>query len=111
MKKLIVVVLILGTFLFSIGCVSSHRERGIFYGGALGAGAGQLIGKTTKGTLRGGLIGATLGGIFGDMIDQVSTPRNSNQISQPPATTYQQPQVPVSTPYPWCTNTSPKRTH
>jgi uncharacterized protein YcfJ len=59
------------------GCAAplTTREKGVLTGGALGAGAGALIGSqvdgrnsTAKGALIGGAIGALGGGLVGDQM-------------------------------------------
>lgn len=52
----------------SSGCVTK-TGTGSVVGGALGALAGQAIGKDTKGTLIGAGVGAVLGGALGNQED------------------------------------------
>lgn len=63
--------------LLGSGCAAplTAREKGVLGGGALGAGAGALIGSqvhgrntTAKGALIGGAIGALGGGLVGDQM-------------------------------------------
>ena len=53
---------------FTIGCVTK-TGTGALLGGALGALAGQAIGKDTKGTLIGAGVGAAVGGAIGNQED------------------------------------------
>ena len=64
-KTLLTTILIL---FFANGCVTK-TGNGALLGGALGALAGQAIGKDTKGTLIGGAIGAAVGGAVGAQED------------------------------------------
>ena len=62
-------VLMLGLCLmFVSGCVTKTGS-GALLGGALGALAGQAIGKDTKGTLIGAGVGAAVGGAIGNQED------------------------------------------
>jgi outer membrane lipoprotein SlyB len=65
MKIMLVLVLFLGFF---SGCVTKTGS-GALLGGALGALAGQAIGKDTKGTLIGAGVGAAVGGVIGNQED------------------------------------------
>ncbi len=61
--------------LLTCGCASmNNTERGALGGGAVGAGAGALIGSTTgnagAGALIGGAGGALLGGLVGNSADK-----------------------------------------
>ncbi len=60
---------------FGTGCSSmNNTEKGVLAGGAIGAGAGTLIGAVTgnpkTGAVVGGLLGAGVGGIAGDDADR-----------------------------------------
>jgi len=72
---------LLGTFgviaILLSGCAAplTTREKGVLTGGALGAGAGAIIGSqidgrnsTAKGALIGGALGALGGGLVGDQM-------------------------------------------
>ena len=66
MKK---IMLTLALFLgLTSGCVTKTGS-GALLGGALGALAGQAIGKDTKGTLIGAGVGAAVGGAIGNQED------------------------------------------
>lgn len=67
MKKLILTSILTAAFL-TAGCVTKTGS-GALLGGALGALAGQAIGKDTKGTLIGAGVGAVLGGVIGNQED------------------------------------------
>jgi len=54
--------------LFTVGCVTK-TGTGSLLGGAIGALAGQAIGKDTKGTLIGAGVGAAVGGAIGNQED------------------------------------------
>ena len=66
MKKLILTFIVAAVL--TTGCVTKTGS-GALLGGALGALAGQAIGKDTKGTLIGAGVGAAIGGAIGNQED------------------------------------------
>ena len=66
MKKLILTSVV--AIFLTTGCVTK-TGTGTLLGGALGALAGQAIGKDTKGTLIGAGVGAAIGGALGNQED------------------------------------------
>lgn len=64
MKKYILIIAVI----FTMGCVTK-TGTGALLGGAIGALAGQAIGKNTKGTLIGAGVGAAIGGAIGNQED------------------------------------------
>jgi hypothetical protein len=74
-RRIIAAVLLAITLGFDTGCSSmNNTEKGVLAGGAIGAGAGTLIGAVTgnpkTGAVVGGLLGAGVGGIAGDDADR-----------------------------------------
>ena len=71
MKKTLLFVLIMGVALVSAGCGPSYRtQQGAVIGAALGAWAGQDIGRNTESTLIGAAVGGVAGAVIGDAIEQ-----------------------------------------
>lgn len=72
MRRLSVVAAILGIGFLSVSCCSTgyNTQKGAAIGGALGALAGQAIGRNTAGTLIGLAGGALLGAVVGNAEDQ-----------------------------------------
>ena len=72
-KRLGYAVIVLTAILFLISCANPHRyntQRGAAIGAGVGALAGQMIGRNTKGTLIGAGVGTLLGAIVGNAVDQ-----------------------------------------
>jgi uncharacterized protein YcfJ len=72
-KRLGYAVVVLTAILFLISCANPHRyntQRGAAIGAGVGALAGQMIGRNTKGTLIGAGVGTLLGAIVGNAVDQ-----------------------------------------
>ena len=61
------------------GCQTTPTQQGALIGGAVGAGAGALIGNQSghagTGALIGGAAGGLGGALFGDMVDESRQPR------------------------------------
>jgi uncharacterized protein YcfJ len=71
MKKTWLLVLIMGVALVSAGCGPTYRtQQGAVIGAALGAWAGQDIGRNTESTLIGAAVGGVAGAVIGDAIEQ-----------------------------------------
>ena len=75
MKKIRYAIVILTTTTFLISCAGGNpnrynTQRGAAIGAGVGALAGQLIGRNTKGTLIGAGVGTLLGAIVGNAVDQ-----------------------------------------
>ena len=75
MKKIRYAIVILTTITFLISCAGGNpnrynTQRGAAIGAGVGALAGQLIGRNTKGTLIGAGVGTLLGAIVGNAVDQ-----------------------------------------
>ena len=66
MKKLIVIMLVLGLAFFVFGCGMSKAQKGALIGA--GAGAGAAIGKATGNTAAGAVAGTAVGGVAGAFI-------------------------------------------
>ncbi len=64
----IVMVLAVAILVASCSTPLSTREKGALAGGAIGAGAGAVIGSTTGHTGTGALIGAGVGAVTGALI-------------------------------------------
>jgi uncharacterized protein YcfJ len=73
MKRIRYAVIALAAILFLISCANPHRyntQRGAAIGAGVGALAGQMIGRNTKGTLIGAGVGTLIGAIIGNAVDQ-----------------------------------------
>ncbi|MEK7400215.1 MAG: OmpA family protein [Candidatus Poribacteria bacterium] len=68
MKKLIVIMLVLGLAFFVFGCGMSKAQKGALIGAGAGAGAGAAIGKATGNTAAGAVAGTAVGGVAGAFI-------------------------------------------
>ena len=78
MKKLIVCSMLLITLVAS-GCNTTPTQDGAVLGGALGAGAGAIIGNQSGHAGEGALIGAAAGALTGALVgDQVDERRQRN---------------------------------
>lgn len=74
MKKLIVLSLALGAAV-SLSACQTPQQQNALVGGALGAGAGALVGSAVSGGSAGGaLAGAAIGGGSGALIGAAATP-------------------------------------
>ncbi len=72
MSKIYIViaaVVVTSALIMSCGC-KSDAQTGALIGGAVGAGAGQAIGRNTESTLIGGAIGAGAGYLIGNQQDK-----------------------------------------
>lgn len=70
-KALVLVVLLVGVAMVSTGCGPSYRtQQGAVIGAALGAWAGQDIGRDTESTLIGAAVGGVAGAVIGDAVEQ-----------------------------------------
>ncbi len=81
MRKHYAVILIIATGFLSVSCCSTgyNTQKGAVIGGALGALAGQAIGRNTTGTLIGLAGGALLGAVVGNAEDQAQTYGRDNE--------------------------------
>jgi uncharacterized membrane protein len=71
MKKIVVLVFVLGLVFVSTGCGPSYRtQQGAVIGAALGAWAGQDLGHDTESTLIGAAVGGVAGAVIGDAVEQ-----------------------------------------
>jgi outer membrane protein OmpA-like peptidoglycan-associated protein len=68
MKKLLVIVLVLGLALAGIGCGMTKAQKGALIGAGTGTAAGAAIGKATGNTAAGAVAGAAVGGVAGGLI-------------------------------------------
>jgi hypothetical protein len=69
MKNMLLWTLMLGVVVVSAGCSPSYRtQQGAVIGAALGAWAGQDIGRNTESTLIGAALGGMAGAVIGDAI-------------------------------------------
>jgi uncharacterized protein YcfJ len=91
MKKLALTALIPAALLIG-GCNTTPTQDGAILGGALGAGAGAIIGHQSghqgEGALIGAGVGALTGAIVGDQVDEARQgryPQNRNTHPQPTA--------------------------
>lgn len=84
MKRLIILLIIIGFGSGLAGCTSSgyNAQKGAAIGGGLGAIAGQLIGNNTAGTLIGTSVGTFVGFIAGNAVDQYNTNQHLQQLEQ-----------------------------
>ena len=78
MKKMSALALVLASAVSLSGCYTPQQQQGTLVGGALGAGAGALIGSAVSGGSAGGAIaGAVIGGGTGALIgNNVTRPRH-----------------------------------
>lgn len=94
MRKWIVGILfvsLIGVFLY--GCTTT--QQGAAAGGAVGALAGQAIGRSTKGTLIGAGAGALVGALAGDAYESEKQ-RQAQQVQPtPPPAAYEPPRQPA----------------
>lgn len=94
------IVIVLAVALAVAGCATplTTREKGALTGGAIGAGAGAVIGSTTGHAGTGALIGAGVGAVSGALIGDAMQANEQRQAAPapPPAA----PQVAVVTPPP-----------
>lgn len=81
MRKHFAVILIIATGFITASCCSTgyNTQRGAAIGGALGALAGQAIGRNTTGTLIGLAGGALLGAMVGNAEDQAQMYGGNNE--------------------------------
>lgn len=91
MSGLVVLSVMAGLLMVS-GCETNAQNKALL-GGAIGAGAGQLIGRDTEGTLIGAGIGAGAGYLWGSMEDKkkesaVTTPTRTAASNGNTATMY-----------------------
>lgn len=84
---------VLGTYFVALfpGCITTPTQQGAMVGGALGAGAGAIVGNQSgnqgEGAVLGGVIGALAGALIGDQIGQarsVSRPESGTSDPQNP---------------------------
>lgn len=84
--------IVLGAALMALlaGCATTPTQQGAVGGGALGAGAGAIIGnqvggRTGEGALVGGAIGALTGALVGDRIDEERGKARTQTVQAAPA--------------------------
>lgn len=75
-----------------IGCATTPTQEGALLGGALGAGAGAIIGNQShgrggEGALIGGAVGALTGALVGDQVDEARTKRAAPPAAPAPPPT------------------------
>lgn len=84
MKKLTLMSLV-AVALIAAGCNTTPTQDGAVVGGALGAGAGAIIGNQSGHTGEGALIGAAAGALTGAIVgDQVDERRQRRHQQNPP---------------------------
>ncbi|NIA13862.1 MAG: glycine zipper 2TM domain-containing protein [Nitrospiraceae bacterium] len=83
-----VMLLSAGVLVLAAGCQTTPTQQGAVLGGALGAGAGAIIGNQSGHSGEGALIGAAAGGLTGALVgDQVDENRQRRAgQNQRPAT-------------------------
>jgi hypothetical protein len=69
MKKSALVLLVIGTLLWTTGCAGYRTQGGAAIGAATGALAGQAIGHNTESTLIGAALGGVTGAVVGNAMD------------------------------------------
>jgi uncharacterized membrane protein len=96
MKKMALVLLVLGVVLLSSGCSPSYRmQQGAAVGAAFGALAGHDIGRDAESTM----IGAAVGGVAGAVIgDAIQTYEQESYYQYPYNNAPYQPQYPTQRP-------------
>lgn len=95
MKKLLIGICVLGLVVAASGCSPSYRtQQGALIGAALGAWAGQDIGRDTESTLIGAAVGGMAGAVIGDAVE---TYERENAVYPYNTAPYQQ-QNPASRP-------------
>ncbi len=99
MKKMALLTLVLSLVLVSTGCGPGYRtQQGAVVGAALGAWAGQDIGRNTESTLIGAALGGVAGAVIGDGYEQYEADQyynnqnNANYQYQQPRTSNRGPQ-------------------
>ncbi len=71
MKRIALLTLVAGLILAGTGCGPGYRtQQGAMVGAALGAWAGQDIGRNTESTLIGAALGGVTGAVVGDAVEQ-----------------------------------------
>jgi uncharacterized protein YcfJ len=84
MKKMVWFVLVVGLILASTGCGPGYRtQQGAMVGAALGAWAGQDIGRNTESTLIGAALGGVAGAVVGDAMEQYEADQAYYNNAQP----------------------------
>lgn len=83
MKKLVLLMLLLGVIVAASGCGPGYRtQQGAVIGAALGAWAGQDIGHDPQSTLIGAAVGGVAGAVIGDAVEQYQSDQATTQYQQ-----------------------------
>jgi outer membrane lipoprotein SlyB len=77
----ITAVVLSSVLIITCGC-ESDAQTGALIGGAVGAGAGQAIGRNTESTLIGGAIGAGAGYLIGNQQDKKKTQAQTESVRE-----------------------------
>ena len=76
----IMLAVIIGLGLLTVSGCENEAQNDALIGGAVGAGAGQLIGGDTKATVIGGAIGASAGYLWGNSQDKKKQQQAQTQV-------------------------------
>jgi len=87
---LVAAVMLAAVVIATSGCETTSTQEGAVIGGALGAGAGAIIGnqshgRTGEGALIGGAVGAISGALVGDQVDKRRGVRGNTVTAPAPA--------------------------
>jgi hypothetical protein len=82
------ILLCIGSIVLMAGCETTPTQQGAIAGGALGAGAGAIIGNQShhsgEGALIGAAAGALTGALVGDQVDEHRKREAAAQVAPPP---------------------------